>query len=334
MKLSILDSLEVARGSTSAAALQAAIGLAKLGDELGLERYWVVEHHGFGHELCPAPDILLGAVASATRRIRVGAGGMLLNRHSPYRIAQAFRTLMALHPDRIDLGIGRSMAGINAERVFRRDAGEVTPEEHPARVEEVLGWLSNSIAQDGPLAGLHILPDLAAGPTPWLLAASPGTGALAARLGLPLAFSGFIRPDLVAEVSAGYRAQFQPSAYAAGLKAPRSLVAVMAVAAETQEEAEHLALPLRMVLDLRVKQRIVLPEMPSFEDAIAHFGGMVPSSPDDRPSRLVGTYADIAQKLRAIGKAAGVDEIMIRPFTTDIGARHAMFRELAPLLKD
>lgn len=80
MKLSILDSLEIARGASSAEALRTAIGLAQLGDELGLARYWMVEHHGFGHELCPAPDVLAGAVAAGTKHIRVGVGGMLVNR--------------------------------------------------------------------------------------------------------------------------------------------------------------------------------------------------------------------------------------------------------------
>lgn len=331
MQVSILDSLEIPDEGGSAQALRNAVELARLGEELRLPRYWLTEHHGFPTELCPAPDVLAGAVAAATSRIRVGVGGMLLNRHSPYRIAQSFRTLAALYPGRIDLGIGRSAPGINAEQLFSRDVG-AAPYDHAERLNELLHWLSLRIPEGDPFGGLRILPDQPAGPTPWLLAASTATGELAARLGLQLASSGFHNPEITAEIARGYQASFRPSAFAAGVAQPACLVAVMAVAAETQEEAEHLAMPMRMLLDLRQHQRVSLPAMPSLDEAIAHFGGIVPAEQEDWPRRVVGSFVQVAEMLRRMADRAGVDEVMIRPFTTDVAARHAIFRRIAPLV--
>jgi len=331
MFLSILDSLEIPTQGGSSQTFRNAIELAQLGDELALRRYWLTEHHGFPTEACPAPDILAGAIAAATSRIRVGVGGMLLNRHSPYRIAQSFRTLAALYPGRIDLGIGRSAPGINAERVFVRETG-TGQYDHAERVGELLHWLSTRTSDDDTFAGVRILPDQPAGPSPWLLAASLGTGELAAALGLPLAASGFHRPEITAEIARTYSAGFRPSEFEAGVSEPASLVAVICIAAETQEEAEHLAMPMRMLLDLRQHHRVSLPSMPTVEEAMAHFGGMVPAEQEDWPMRVVGSYAQVADKLRRMGRESGVDEVIVRPFTTNVEARHAMFRTLAPML--
>lgn len=330
MKLSILDSLELPHGGGSNDALRNAIALAQFGDELGLARYWITEHHGFAHELCPSPEVLVGALAGATKRISVGAGGMLLNRHNPYRIAQAFRTLEALYPGRIDLGLGRSAPGINAEAVFLRNAAG--PDDHAARVEEVLQWLSHDMAQDGPFVGMRIMPDLPPGPTPWLLGASIGTGELAARFGAALACSGFHQPEITADIAAAYLAGFRPSSYAAAGRKPACLIAIIAIAAETKEEAEHLAMPIRMAFDMRINHGVALSEAPSVEEAIAHFGGVIAAEQEDWPRRVVGSYEQVADRIRSMGAQTSVSEVMIRPFTAELPARKDMFRNLASKL--
>ncbi|ODT84073.1 MAG: hypothetical protein ABS76_00770 [Pelagibacterium sp. SCN 64-44] len=330
MRLSVLDSLEIPQGGSSADGLGNAIALARFADELGLTRYWITEHHGFGHELCPSPEVLVGALAGATTRIRVGAGGMLVNRHNPYCIAQAFRTLEALHPGRIDLGLGRSAPGINAEAVFQRNAEG--PEDHAQRVEEILRWLSHEIAEDGPLAGMRIMPDLPPGPAPWLLAASVGTAELAARLGAALACSGFHKPEITPDIAAAYTRAFHPSSYAATGPASACLIAVIAIAAETTEEAERLAMPVRMAMDVRMKQGAPLRQTPSIDEAVAYFGGIVPAEQGDWPSRVIGSYDEVAERIRRMGARTGVSEVMIRPFTAELSARMAMYRNLAARL--
>lgn len=331
MNLSILDSLEIPAVGGSGEALRNAVELARAGEQLGLPRYWLTEHHGFPTELCPAPDVLAGAILAATSSIRVGVGGMLLNRHSPYRIAQSFRTLAALYPGRVDLGVGRSAPVLNAEELFARDM-PATPYDHTEKVEELLHWLSPGSAIGDRFGGLHILPDQPAGPTPWLLAASTGTGELAGRLGLQLAASGFHKPELTAAIAHAYQDSFQPSTFAAGTAQSACLIAVIALAAETQEEAEHLAMPMRMLLDLRQHHRVSLQHMPTLDEAIAHFGGVVPAEQEDWPKRMVGSFVQVAERLRRMAREAGVDEVMIRPFSIDVAVRHGIFTRLAPLL--
>lgn len=328
MRISVLDSLEIPRGFDSGQALRNAVGLAQLAEELDLPRYWVVEHHGFGHEICPASDILVGAVAAATRRIRVGVGGVLLNRHDPYRIAQASRTLAALYPGRIDIGLGRSATGLNAERLFARN-GIPAPDDHPKMVEELLEWLSGKmpadIPSDDPFGHVPILPDQPPGPMPWLLAASTGTAELAGRLGLPLAASGFHKPEITGDIVKTYAAASRPG---------ECLVALIAIAAPTQEEAERLALPLRMVIDLRMKDRKDLGAMPSFDEAKAYFDGVLPATATQAQlnKHVIGSFDQVAAVIRRIGRETGVDEVMIRPLTTDLAARAAMYRALSRMV--
>lgn len=333
MRISVLDSLEIPRGSNAVDALRGTIRLAQLAEELDLPRYWVVEHHGFGHELCPASDVLIGAIAAATKRLRVGVGGVLLNRHNPYRIAQAFRTLALLHPGRIEIGLGRSAPGLNAERVFERDP-TLGQRDHEAMVEELLQWLSGGSPDEAAFGNLRILADQPAGPELWLLAASTGTGELAGRLGLKLASSGFHKPEITGDIAARYYAGFQPSRYAAGVASPSCLVALIAMAAETAEEAARLALPLRMIFDLRMTRKVFVTETPSFEEAVAYFGGVLPPTATDTepPKFVIGSFEQVAAAIRRIGREMRVDEVMLRPFTTDPIAREALYRNLSRMV--
>ena len=166
MKLSILDPLVVPRGSTSGGALRTAITMAREAEHLGFTRYWIVEHHDVVFEANPAPEVFAAALAGATSRIRISVGGVLLNHYSPYKVAEAMRTLNALFPGRIDVGIGRATAGPVTDMALRRLREIEPPDDQAERVEELIGWLGNDLPATSPFHGIGIMRDEPAGPLP------------------------------------------------------------------------------------------------------------------------------------------------------------------------
>lgn len=322
MKLSILDPLVVPRGSTSGGALRTALAMAREAERLGFTRYWIVEHHDVAFEANPAPEVFAAALAAATLQIRIGVGGVLLNHYSPYKVAEALRTLNALYPGRIDVGIGRATAGPLADRALKRLREVELPDDHDAHVEELIGWLGNDLPASSPFHGIGIMRDEPPGPLPWILAVSEESARRAGRLGLGLACSAFHQPDRAPHAMAAYGAAFRPSGYAAGLQAPRSFVAVRVVLGETLEEAERLAMPVRAVFRQRRKpERIMVERLPTLDEAVAIMGGMIPAGDEDWPAFLVGTPAGVEARLRRMAAITGTDEFMIQDFLDDPALR-------------
>src|SRR4051812_8678124 len=172
LRLSVLDQSPVAEGSTGSQALQNTLDLARLTDRLGYHRYWVAEHHGGPSLAGPSPEVLIGPIASATSRLRVGSGGVMLPHYSPLKVAQSFSVLAALHPGRIDLGLGRA-AGTDPLTTFalQRDRRQAAPDDFPQQLAELLAYLNDAIPADHPFARVSLpAPDR---PEPWLLGSSP-----------------------------------------------------------------------------------------------------------------------------------------------------------------
>ena len=228
--LSVLDQSPVPEGSTGADALRNTLDLARLADELGYHRYWLAEHHGGTMLAGPSPEVLIGPVAMATSRIRVGSGGVMLPHYSPLKVAESFSILAGLFPDRIDLALGRA-PGTDPLTTFalQRDRRQAAPDDFPTQLAELLGLLEDRLPHDHPFARLSDLPGLPHAPEPWLLGSSPQSGIWAAELGLPYAFADFINPT-GAQIAARYRTEFvetgrawRPRAWpsACGPSAPR-----------------------------------------------------------------------------------------------------------------
>ncbi|CAN5199226.1 LLM class flavin-dependent oxidoreductase [soil metagenome] len=330
MKLSILDPLVLPRGSTSGDALRSAIGMAQQAERLGFTRYWIVEHHDVAFEANPAPEVFAAALAGATSHIRIGVGGVLLNHYSPYKVAEAMRTLNALFPGRIDVGIGRATAGPQADTALKRLREAEIPDDQAQRVEELIGWLGNDLPVTSPFHGIGIMPDEPAGPLPWILAASEESAKRAATLGLGLACSAFNKPEQAPHSMATYRAAFRPSTYAAGIAAPQAFIAVRVILGETLEEAERLAMPVRAVFRQRRKpERIMVEHMPTLDEAVAIMGGMVPAGDEDWPAFLFGTPAGVKDRLRRMADITGASEFMIQDFLDDPALRLRNYEWLA-----
>lgn len=222
--LSILDISMIERGRSHRDALTATVRLASRAEELGYRRFWVAEHHGSLSSASPAPAVLVAEIAARTSRISVGSGGVMLTNHAPLAVAEQFATLDALHPGRIDLGVGRGSGTRDAALIsaLRRGMGPADPEDYVRSVRELLVYVDLG----------H--PDV------WLLSSSGEGARLAARLGLPLVVAHHIRPDRTEESIALYRGEFQPSSR---LGRPSVTVALTTICADTNERAEFLARP-------------------------------------------------------------------------------------------
>lgn len=221
----MLDTSPIAAGSSARQALHNTVDLAILADELGYHRYWVPEHHGMRGVAGTAPAVLVGRLADATSRIRVGAGGVLLPNHPPLVVAEQFGTLAALHPGRIDLGVGRALGGpARVADAFQRG------DDFPAQLAELIGYFTND---DQPLVAV---PAIGNPVQFWLLGSSASSARLAASLGLAYAFAHHLKPHNAAKATSAYRE---------ACAAPQLIVSVLAIVADTDEDAERLAEPVR-----------------------------------------------------------------------------------------
>ncbi|MFF9896506.1 MsnO8 family LLM class oxidoreductase [Streptomyces longispororuber] len=317
LPLSALEVSVVEDGATPADALRNCRTVAGKLDRLGYDRLWFAEHH-HSPAIGAFPPVLLAAhTAATTARMRVGSGGVLAPNHAPLTVAEQFATLAALHPGRVDLGIGRGPGTFHepTARALRRGAGPATDEEYRRDVAAILGFLEEA--------------DLGDLPEPWLLASSDAGAALAAALGLPVAFAHHIRPDNTVTALERYRDAFRPSRWCAR---PRVLVCVETVCADTEEEAAELAGPMDVIKAGLLNGRAETP-FPTPAAAAAH-----PLTGRDREAvaafaahQARGTREAVGARLARIAKDTGADELMLVTPVFDPAARVRSFALVADL---
>jgi luciferase family oxidoreductase group 1 len=324
LRIGVLDQSPVSQGGTGAQALRNTIDLARHADRLGFHRYWVAEHHGGPMLAGPAPEVLIGPIAAATTRLRVGSGGVMLPHYSPLKVAEAFSVLAGLFGDRIDLAIGRA-PGTDGLTSFalQRDRRQAAPDDFPAQLAELLGYLDDTIPEEHPFRRLTDLPGRPERPEPWLLGSSAQSGIWAAELGLPYAFADFISPD-GAWIADRYRREFTE-----GVRedAPRVVVGLAAVCAETTEEAERLAASSRMAIaKLRAGELIAVPPP---EEALDFLAAHEPG-PRERPRRvIVGDPETVRRGITAAAAEYGAAEALIVTITYDHEARKRSYELIA-----
>jgi luciferase family oxidoreductase group 1 len=331
MRLGVLDQSPVAEGSTGADALRATIALARLTEDLGFGRYWVAEHHGGPLLAGASPEALVGPIASATRAIRVGSGGVMLPHYSPLKVAETFSILAALFPGRIDLGIGRA-AGTDPTTTFalQRDRSQASPDDFPQQLAELVAYLRDEMPPDHPFARHSALPGLPELPELWMLGSSMQSALWAAELGLPYAFADFISAT-GAPAAAEYRDRFEPSR---DLREPHVLVAVSAICAETDEEAERLASSVTMAMRmLRRGRPIPLPDPDTAAAWLAEERARPrPPRALERPRtrRMVtGSPATVKAGLEEVVAEYGADEVLVVTITHSPEARRRSYELIA-----
>ena len=295
---------------TPAEALQNTIELARLSDRLGFERYWIAEHHAINSLASPAPEILLARVGAETRGIRIGSGAVLLPHYAPLKVVEAFRVLHALYPGRVDLGLGRAPGGTGLDAyALRRDRERQPPDDFPRQLIELLTFLRGAFPASHPFSQIKVSPAMPGGPEVWLLGSSLWSASAAAQLGLPYAFAHFIDQNPTRTAIEHYRAQFIPSNETA---APRVILALGAICAETDEEAEYLVSSARL-FRRRIRQGDLRP-IPTPEDAMRELGPVRDGSSEassEWPRYMVGSPETVRGKLIDMASVLNVDELMI-----------------------
>jgi luciferase family oxidoreductase group 1 len=321
--LSVLDQSPVSEGTTAASALHNTLDLAGVTDELGYARYWVAEHHATPALACAAPEILVGAIAARTERLRVGSGGVMLPHYSPLKVAETFSLLAGLHPERIDLGLGRAPGTDPMTMIaLQRDRRHTAPDDFIEQLYELLALLEDRLPPDHPFARhAATLPGLPERPEPWLLGSSPQSAIWAAELGLPYSFADFINPN-GASIAADYRARFVDSER---VEAPRLSVGVVAICAESDEEAQELAASSRMMLSLLKRGRLV--PVPPVDKAQRYLETRE-RSPGGRRA-VIGSPRTVRAGLEAVAAEYGAEELLLLTITHDHAARRRSYELLA-----
>jgi len=313
--LSVLDLATVATGSSPAQALQETTETSRVAERLGYHRLWVAEHHGMSAIASSAPAVLIAHIANATSTLRIGSGGVMLPNHSPLVVAEQFGTLEALHPGRIDLGLGRAPGtDPHTARALRR-AGDLRADSFPDDVVELISYL---LPREGQPSHPFATPGNGYLPEVWLLGSSTFSAQLAGMLGLPFSFAYHFAPNLLDPALEIYRSTFRPSLL---LDRPRTMVAVSVLCAPTTEEAQWLAGSTALSILQRRTGQIGL--LPSPEEAEAYpFTASDKAVVDDAmASHVIGDPTVVLKGLERLRQRTDADELMLSTRTHAHSAR-------------
>jgi luciferase family oxidoreductase group 1 len=320
--LSVLDLSPVTGENTQAAAVRESIEVAKAAERLGYHRFWVAEHHNIGGLGSPAPEVLIAALTQATRRIRLGSGGVMLVNYSPLKVAEVFMELEALAPGRIDLGVGRAPGADMRTALALNPNAHAAADGFPAQVRDLQLWLAGQ-----PHQGITAHPRGPNAPEVWILGSSDYGAQLAAHFGLPYAFAYFFTDGQGCEQAlALYRSLYRPSERH---PTPQATICVWALAADSDDAAQHHALPReRWRLD---RQRGVFGPLRAPAEIAAQ--GYTPAEQAQvdalRGKAFVGTPQRVAGQLRELAAELQLDELVVNTWTHDADVRRHSYRLLA-----
>ena len=303
--LSLQDLAPIAEGTSTQEALAETIKLAQTADALGYTRLWYAEHHGMPSIASSVPEILIGSAAAHTKNIRVGSGGVMLLNHAPLRIAEAYRTLEALFPGRIDLGIGRAPGGDGyAMRALRSGGGE----EFSAYLAELMAFDEDSFPPEHPFSRVPVSPGGIRLPPMWLLGSSGASASAAGQLGIGYAFAAHFSHTPPAPAFEAYRYGFQATE---AFPKPQAMLCVSVICAPTDEEAQYLSRSqaVSWALFTTGEQRKLM----SPEDAHARVLTTQQQGVIDHQSSLwiIGSATTVRDAIAEKAESCGADEVMI-----------------------
>jgi luciferase family oxidoreductase group 1 len=305
-RLSMLDLAPVSQGTSTPDALAQTVELARLGDRLGFTRVWYAEHHGMPSIASSSPDILIANAAAHTERIRVGSGGVMLPNHVPLRVAETYRTLGALHPGRIDLGIGRAGGSDGRTlQALRSFGGEHFAEE----MAELLAFERQGFPEGHPFAQVKVVPEQVGLPPVWILGSSGASAEFAGGLGMGYGFAAHFSATSPRPAFEAYRRAFRPSDW---FDKPQAMICLSAVCAPTDEEALYLAGPQTLswvLFHSGQARRLTTPEEAAAYDYSARELALIT---EQRSLWIVGSPERVKRTILAkVEEAGGADEVMI-----------------------
>ena len=336
MKLSAVDQAPIPAGSTPTEALRNSVDLARHVESLGYTRFWIAEHHSTGSLASPAPEILISRVAAETSRIRVGSGGVMLPHYSPLKVAETFRMLHAMSPGRIDLGIGRAPGGTRLDAYALRYRHNDGDDDYASQIVELMAFLKRAeFPDDHPFGQILVSPDMEGSPDVWLLGSSGWSADAAGQLGLAYAAAHFINPNPTRASIEHYRRAWEKAGHEGE---PQILVAVGAIAADTEEEAQYHYSSQKLRRMLRDRGEWENGPIPSPEDAIERLQKLGPAREEpipfmadngEWPRIFVGSTEQVHEGLSQMAESLGVDELMLITVVHSHEARKKSYRLLA-----
>jgi luciferase family oxidoreductase group 1 len=326
MKLSVLDHSHVNEGRTVRDALNETVALAQEAERLGYHRFWVSEHHGSQALASSSPEVLIAHIAAHTESIRVGSGGIMLPHYSSYKVAENFKLLEALHPGRIDVGLGRAPGGFPIATRALQEHKRVDIDLYPQQVKDLSDYLRDDHPANHRFPGLRAFPLTETEPELWLLGSSDGSARIAAELGTAYAFAQFFGAA-GDEALQHYFAYFRPSATNSK---PKALAAVMVICGDTEEEARLLAKSNELFF-VKLLSGQELGYLPSVQTAIEY-----PYSPMEmqlteqmRSRRFIGTPGQVKESLKRYADRLHLEELMIVSHIHDFDKRIQSYRYVA-----
>ncbi|MGB6536485.1 MAG: LLM class flavin-dependent oxidoreductase [Xanthobacteraceae bacterium] len=325
--LSVLDLSPVTTATPGSAALRNSLDLARLAERLGYTRYWVAEHHNLANIASSAPEIMIGQIAAATTKMRVGSGGIMLPNHAPLMVAERFKVLEALFPGRIDLGLGRAPGTDQVTSYALRTRQDPRQgDDFLERFQELLLFERGSFPENHPFRNVRAVPADVALPPIWLLGSSGYSAELAAAVGMGFAFAHHFADYDAASAMLSYRQHFRPSPT---LQQPHAILGVAVIAAESDAEADRIAASADLHFARRAKGEYA--PLASPEEAAAY-----PYAPIDREriarhrARLiVGDAEKVKARLLALTQSTRADELMVTTMVYGHDSRRRSYELLA-----
>lgn len=312
--------------------MEQSIELVNFAEELGYSRYWIVEHHAVHYEVTAAPEILVSAILHNTRKIKVGIGGIMLNYHNPYKMAEVVKTLHLLFPQRFEIGVGRGSSGVLADFALNNmRINRIDNADYDQVLQEFLHWLGNDFPAQHEFSQIPIMRDVNSTPDIWLLAATKQSAEKAGNLGLNLAWGAFINPADTVDGFAAYRRQFVPGIYRVSSAIPHNILAVRVIVAQTQQQAERLAMPVRWLFKQRREHHIMPQHMLTVDQAIQQAKGVFPAEQQPWPMYVIGDQQQVYARLSEMLEDTQAEEIMIQDVLPDIAQRKYTYQTLATL---
>jgi luciferase family oxidoreductase group 1 len=325
---SILDQSIASAGRPQGEAIRNTLALAPAVEAMGYHRFWVSEHHNNATIVGTAPEILIGAIAAKTNRIRIGSAGVMLPHYAPYKVAEQFRVLDALAPGRIDLGLGRAPGSDGRTAYALNPMANERPARFPTDIRELQAWLAGGpLGEDHPFNLVRAYPAGDTTPEIWVLGSSDYGAQVAAHFGLPYAFAWFFTDGQGADTALRlYFDNYRPSARH---PEPNAALCVWALAAPTHAEAQHhfsSRARFRLLRDRGIFSALETPDV-----AMAHDYSDADRTRMDqfRRSAFVGTGQEVAERIRELAQRSGVQEMAIVTWATDESARVTSYRLIA-----
>jgi luciferase family oxidoreductase group 1 len=315
LPLSVLDLSPVGAGVAPSQAIRDSIALARIADDLGYTRYWFAEHHNMASIATSAPEVLIAYCAAVTKRIRLGAGGIMVPNHSPLHVVELFRTLEALAPGRIDLGLGRAPGTdpVTAAALRRSDDPEVN-----RVLAELLAFERGEFPPSHPFSKIEPMPSDVSARSLWMLGSTLAGASIAAQLGVPYAFAGHFAMRFAFDAIEHYKRTYEPSPQH---PTPYAMLAVTCVCAETDELARRLSAPIRVaVVKNRTGRRAPIA---SIDEALAYeFSADEQVIADDFfLGAVIGAPTHVANRLRDLAREMHADEVMLSTLVPDLASR-------------